>query len=84
MRYRGRILASRAVHIPRSAQIRVLGDGRRDVRWWKNLELASRVRGRRKALDPEASRIATPGQAGSPAEFKDINKRRKRNLPGFP
>jgi len=28
--------------------------------------------------------IATPGQAGPPAEFKHINKRRKRNLPGFP
>jgi hypothetical protein len=28
--------------------------------------------------------LATPGQAGSPAEFKHINKRRKRNLPGFP
>ena len=27
---------------------------------------------------------ATPGQAGSPAEFKHINKRRKRNLQGFP
>ena len=28
--------------------------------------------------------IATPGQAGLPAEFKHINKRRKRNLQGFP
>jgi hypothetical protein len=28
--------------------------------------------------------VATPGQAGLPAEFKHINKRRKRNLPGFP
>lgn len=27
---------------------------------------------------------ATSGQAGLPAEFKHINKRRKRNLPGFP
>lgn len=27
---------------------------------------------------------ATPGQAGIPAEFKHINKRRKRNLQGFP
>ena len=27
---------------------------------------------------------ATPGQAGLPAEFKHINKRRKRNLRGFP
>lgn len=31
----------------------------------------------------EAS-TATPGQAGLPAEFKHINKRRKRNLQGFP
>ena len=30
------------------------------------------------------ARSATPGQAGIPAEFKHINKRRKRNLPGFP
>jgi len=27
---------------------------------------------------------ATPGQAGLPAEFKHINKRRKRNQPGLP
>ena len=27
---------------------------------------------------------ATPCQAGPPAEFKHINKRRKRNLQGFP
>lgn len=27
---------------------------------------------------------ATPGQAGLPAEFKHINKRRRRNLRGFP
>jgi len=27
---------------------------------------------------------ATPGQAGLPTEFKRINKRRKRNLQGFP
>ena len=39
--------------------------------------------------DPDASSsdvapTATPGQAGLPAEFKHINKRRKRNLQGFP
>lgn len=39
--------------------------------------------------DPNASSrddasTATPGQAGLPAEFKHINKRRKRNLQGFP
>ena len=33
----------------------------------------------------EGSRRANyPGQAGLPAEFKHINKRRKRNLQGFP
>lgn len=31
-----------------------------------------------------APRTATPGQAGPPAEFKHINKRRRRNLQGFP
>jgi hypothetical protein len=30
------------------------------------------------------STVATPDQAGLPAEFKHINKRRKRNLQGFP
>ena len=35
-------------------------------------------------LRSNGARIATPGQAGLPAEFKHINKRRKRNLPGFP
>lgn len=29
-------------------------------------------------------RIATPSQVGLPAELKHINKRRKRNLQGFP
>ena len=29
-------------------------------------------------------RTDTPGQAGLPAEFKHINKRRRRNLQGFP
>jgi hypothetical protein len=28
--------------------------------------------------------LATPGQVRPPAEFKHINKRRKRNLQGFP
>ena len=30
------------------------------------------------------ARTATPGQAGPPAEFKHIDKRRGRNLRGFP
>lgn len=36
------------------------------------------------ALSCDDASIATPGQAGLPAEFKHINKRRKRNLQGFP
>jgi hypothetical protein len=32
----------------------------------------------------ERPRTTTPGQAGPPAEFKHINKRRRRNLRGFP
>lgn len=32
----------------------------------------------------DGASTATPGQAGLPAEFKHINKRRKRNLQGFP
>lgn len=41
------------------------------------------------SVDPNVSSrddasTATPGQAGLPAEFKHINKRRKRNLQGFP
>ncbi|KAJ6818627.1 uncharacterized protein M6B38_405905 [Iris pallida] len=39
-----------------------------------------RARRRNGAFD----RNATPGQAGLPAEFKHINKRRRRNLQGFP
>ena len=36
------------------------------------------------SADGTPSTVATPGQAGLPAEFKHINKRRKRNLQGFP
>jgi hypothetical protein len=32
----------------------------------------------------DGASTATPGQTGLPAEFKHINKRRKRNLQGFP
>lgn len=49
------------------------------------------VRFRRAPSGPRRSSLgfgrafnATPGQAGLPAEFKHINKRRKRNLRGFP
>ncbi|PKA61734.1 hypothetical protein AXF42_Ash008564 [Apostasia shenzhenica] len=34
--------------------------------------------------DGAALVVATSGQAGAPAEFKHINKRRRRNLRGFP
>ncbi|OIB70950.1 hypothetical protein A7L08_17975 [Acinetobacter baumannii] len=55
----------------------------------KPLELLPRARSPRGdsatlTLRASGARIATPGQAGLPAEFKHINKRRKRNLPGFP
>ena len=54
-----------------------------DQRWCNNLSEASRGR----PCNPEAltdpahgsAHDATPGQAGSPAELKHINKRRKRN-----
>lgn len=38
----------------------------------------------RRTLWRKPQTFATPGQAGLPAEFKHINKRRKRNLQGFP
>ena len=64
------------------------GDGSHGTRWskapaprkppWR----APSARGRRPRR--ERPHEATPGQAGTPAEFKHINKRRKRNLRGFP
>lgn len=53
------------------------------------LSRASRVAREDLVKDPKVSSrddasTATPGQAGLPAEFKHINKRRKRNLQGFP
>src|SRR3954470_4120443 len=36
------------------------------------------------ANEAHVASTATPGQAGLPAEFKHINKRRRRNLQGFP
>ena len=74
----------------RSAQMRSRGDARHD-QWWLNAQLACcraalGVVRSGITLDPKAPAppTATPGQAGSPAEFKHINKRRKRNLQGFP
>ncbi|KAF3652576.1 hypothetical protein FXO37_17464 [Capsicum annuum] len=52
------------------------------------LSLSSRLRPITRSDSRTPSRsgapTATPGQAGLPAEFKHINKRRKRNLQGFP
>ena len=45
---------------------------------------SSRIEGSKKMLGSGSAFNATPGQAGLPAEFKHINKRRKRNLQGFP
>lgn len=61
------------------------------ARWAFSLNLSQCIRG---VADTMASKdplhgahdapTATPGQAGLPAEFKHINKRRRRNLQGFP
>ncbi len=69
-------------------------DARRD-QWWLNPQLSccrapmlrrsgDTIGTQRRASSRSAPTTATPGQAGSPAEFKHINKRRKRNLQGFP
>lgn len=69
---------------------RVLGDERHDNRWLSNLGcplcafVALRAARDSKRLRSGGAFNATPGQAGLPAEFKHINKRRKRNLQGFP
>lgn len=79
----GRTMASRE---PRSrlAEKGARRHGGHDPRWLSELQCSPRpdvrascgeeVPGRR-AVHP----YATPGQAGLPAEFKHINKRRKRN-----
>lgn len=88
-------MASREPPRSRLAQIRVLGDssaatigGNASSRLPSSL-VASALRPSGPPSRPcthrsDDARIATPGQAGLPAEFKHINKRRKRNLPGFP
>lgn len=83
-------MASRALGA-RLVVNRVLGRGSRDVRWFSSDSLPRRVRSpaRRTVTRPESPlsrglKYATPGQAGLPAEFKHINKRRRRNLLGFP
>jgi hypothetical protein len=83
---RGRTLASRDPPRSRLAQNRVPGDGRRD-KWWRitpSRPVAPHAVAVGRSRDPEAPKTrgattATPGQAGLPAEFKHINKRRKRN-----
>jgi hypothetical protein len=60
--------------------------------WWATSvvigAVTRRAAGERALYDPStaarAARTATPGQSGPPAEFKHINKRRRRNLQGFP
>ena len=80
----GRILASRA---PRRAAgpnaIPRRPASRQVVVELLNFPVAPRVVRADSFRNPSTS-TATPGQAGSPAEFKHINKRRKRNLQGFP
>ena len=60
-------------------------------RWWLSNNSAPRRERPRRAVSERPLRAAsrrasnaTPGQAGLPAEFKHINKRRRRNLQGFP
>ncbi|KAK9085633.1 hypothetical protein Sjap_026044 [Stephania japonica] len=71
-------------HSARPAQTRVPGAGRRDD---VVVELSARSTSRPERTNrrpehpsrPQGPSNATPGQAGLPAEFKHINKRRKRN-----
>lgn len=84
------MLASRAL-LCGWYKIESFGDGRRDIVGCKEtlFYCHANVFHRRRLKDPKAPRIVcvlivTPGQAGLPAEFKHINKRRKRNLQGFP
>lgn len=81
---RGRILAPR---VPmRAASLKASTDDRRRGNWWLSnrfilscaLQSMSVYSTTLKRHSLGAS-IATPGQAGLPAEFKHINKRRKRN-----
>ena len=63
----------------------VLGGGCHDDRWsWPSDTVVRELPGTDPNAFLESAAHATPGQAGLPAEFKHINKRRKRNLPGFP
>ncbi|CAL8988977.1 unnamed protein product, partial [Prunus brigantina] len=66
----------------------VLGDARHDNRWLRNLGCPSCAvvahRGLEKIAGLRLGFQRDPRSAGLPAEFKHINKRRKRNLQGFP
>ncbi|KAJ7942541.1 hypothetical protein O6P43_030184 [Quillaja saponaria] len=92
---KGSSRVSRGGHWPpaspgwRLAQIRVHGGRRHDTRWLSFARGPSRVPSvvpglLRPCCVARNTIEATPGQAGLPAEFKHINKRRKRNLQGFP
>ncbi|KAI9382835.1 hypothetical protein POPTR_014G186600v4 [Populus trichocarpa] len=64
----------RRPHSPRLTRVGAdTGLPRAPARGWPKIESS--------AMD---ALVATPGQARLPAEFKHINKRRKRNLQGFP
>ncbi|CAL9019686.1 unnamed protein product [Prunus brigantina] len=45
---------------------------------------SSRIEGSKKLLGSGSAFNATPGRAGLPAEFKHINKRRKKKLTRIP
>ena len=89
---RGRMLVSRAPPRARLAQRQSPSRqaSRRVVVDRPRLRLRPRCAPPGSSRDPPRRRPpgrpvpATPGQAGLPAEFKHINKRRKRNLRGFP
>ena len=86
----GQKLASRACPRARLAQKRVLSNECHDNQWFSYPRSSSCTPRRPNTLFyPCVCRLGsvpntTPGQAGLPAEFKHINKRRKRNLQGFP
>lgn len=84
-----RILAPRALQC--AVSLKANPDNRRRGEWWLTKPLHDAVCAPialGDSLTPKVHRngasFETPGQAGLPAEFKHINKRRKRNQPGLP
>lgn len=87
-----RTLALRAASGAVGPSVR-LSDGVGSGEWWASAHVGSPpCVGGGPFFDPQMRRMScrgilridTPGQAGLPAEFKHINKRRRRNLRGFP